>query len=158
MGATTLGGKALFGGGSSAPGIMNAQVDVYEPVGSNICGATANSTGCAATIAATGSAGLAANDLVLSTVCVPDGPFLYFHGGAKQQIPFANGYLCLAGSVVRMVPGGAASGGLAVFPVDLPSAGITAPGVRYFQCWFRDPAGGGWALDTSDALKITFQP
>ena len=41
---------------------------------------------------------------------------------------------------------------------DLLAAGITAPGPRGFQCYFRDVATGGAGFDSSDALEITFVP
>jgi hypothetical protein len=158
MGATSVGGKALFAGGSSGFGSPHAVVDVYEPVGVNHCIAAVNSTGCAASISATGSTSLAANDLTLSSVCVPDGFFLFFHGASQAQAPFGNGYLCAGGGLVRIPPPSLASGGLAQKTVDLPSAGITSPGARNFQCWFRDPGAGGANFNLSDAIEITFVP
>ena len=74
VGVATVAGRALFAGGMWEP-LPNSQVtdrvEVYEPVGINYCVATPNSSGCAATISASGSASLAANNLALTTVCVP---------------------------------------------------------------------------------------
>jgi hypothetical protein len=158
LAAVTVGDQALFAGGTSGPGSPHAQVDVYEPVGLNYCVATANSTGCAASIYATGSKSIASNDLVLSSSCMPNGVFLFFHATNQVQVPFGDGFLCAGGSAVRILPPGFATGGLAEVSVDLPSVGITAPGLRNFQCWFRDPAAGGSGFSTSDALAITFLP
>ena len=158
LASAVVGGKALFAGGSSGFGMPHAVVDVYEPVGLNYCLASPSSTGCAASIAATGSAGLAANDLVLSATCVPDQVFLFLHGATQLQLPFGDGFRCVGGGVLRISPAGLASGGLALRAVDLPAAGITSPGVRHFQCWFRDPAAGGAGFNTSDALTVELVP
>ena len=77
--ATVLAGRAFFGGGFVGGGVATSTVDIYEPTGLNYCEAAVNSTGFAATIAASGSASLASNDLLLSTICLPDKPFLFFH-------------------------------------------------------------------------------
>lgn len=158
MGATTVGGKALFAGGTSGFGSPHAEVDMYEPMGPNYCVATTNSTGCAASIDASGSPSLAANDLVLSSSCMPNGVFLFFHAANQVQIPFGDGFLCAGGNVIRILPAGVASGGLAQAIVDLPSASITSPGLRNFQCWYRDPAAGASGFNLSDAIAITFVP
>lgn len=154
----TVGGKALFAGGSSGFGSPHADVDFYEPVGSTECLALSNSSGCAATIAAIGSASLAANDLVLTTTCVPNQVFLYLHGTTQLQLPFGDGFRCVGGGVKRIAPAALAAGGVAQRAVDLPTAGITIPGVRRFQCWFRDPAAGGAGFNTSNALVVEFVP
>jgi hypothetical protein len=156
--AATLADRSLFAGGTSGPGSPHAEVDVYEPVGLNYCVATANSTGCAASIYATGSKSVASNDLVLSSSCMPNGVFLFFHATNQVQLPFGDGLLCAGGGVVRILPPGFATGGLAEVSVDLPSVGITGPGVRNFQCWFRDPTAGNSGFNTSDALAVTFLP
>lgn len=158
MAATTVGGKSLFAGGSTA-GAASANVEIYEPVGVNYCVATANSSGQAATISASGSASLAANNFELTATGLPNNrPFLFLHGATQAQLPFGNGYLCVGTGVGRIQPGGSAAGGVAQTLVNLPAAGITAPGVRNFQCWFRDAAAGGAFTNTSDAIEVTFVP
>jgi len=156
--AASVGSKAMFVGARDADGIVSDVVDVYEPVGVNYCLANPNSTGGAATISALGSASIGANDLVLRAECVPDQPFVFFHGGAQVQIPFGHGLLCAAGGITRILPPGFATGQVAERAVDLPGIGITAPGVRNFQCWFRDPAAGGSGFNLSDGFEITFVP
>jgi hypothetical protein len=158
MGATTVAGKALFAGGSAGPGQPKSEVDIYEPLGLNYCVAGVNSTGCAASISGIGSASLASNFLVLSTYCVPSNVFIYFFAPNQQQLPFGNGNLCVSGPLTRILPPGVAGGGVAQAFIDLASVGITTPGTRNFQCWFRDPAAGGAQFDTSDAIAITFVP
>ncbi len=89
---------------------------------------------------------------------MPNAPFLYFHGSTQTEAPFGNGLRCVGGNVVRIGPVGVASGGVAQATIDLPSAGITSAGVRDFQCWYRNPAGGGAGFNLSDALEITCVP
>lgn len=122
------------------------------------CTSAPNSTGLPATVVATGSASLATNSLTLLASSVPSGPALFFHGLAQQQVPFGNGTLCVAGSLVRILPVMLASAGQVEVEVDLPSVGIATPGSRHFQCYFRDTAAGGAGFDASDALQITFVP
>lgn len=158
LAASSGGGKARFGGGALTLTTTSAVLDVYEPVGISYCGATSNSTGNAATIEPTGSASLAANDLVLTAFDVPNTPYLFFHGGAQAQQPFGDGYLCAVGGIVRIGPAAVATNHTAQRVVDLPTAGITALGTRNVQCWFRDVAAGGAGFNTSDATAITFVP
>jgi hypothetical protein len=158
MGATTVAGKALFAGGSAGFGQAKSEVDIYEPLGTNYCVAGTNSTGCAASISGIGSVSLASNFLVLTTNCVPSNVFIYFFAPNQQQLPFGNGNLCVGGTITRILPPAFASGGVAQTFIDLASVGITTPGARNFQCWFRDPAAGGAQFDTSDAIAISFVP
>jgi hypothetical protein len=156
--ALAIGGKALFAAGYTGGGLSTGAVDIYEPIGLNYCLASANSTGFAGSISALGSRSLSASDLLLSVVGVPDQPFLFFHGGSQNQLPMGNGYLCVTGGLTRILPVGFGSGGLATAIVNLPTVGIVAPGVRNFQCWFRDPAAGGSGFNTSDAISVNFTP
>ena len=152
------GGKIHFGGGATSLTTMSNVLDTYEPVGVSYCGATQNSTGAAASIDASGSKSLAANSLVLRADDVPNTPFLFFHGGSQAQLPFGDGYLCAAGGIVRIGAAAAATGGVAQKTVNLAAAGITTPGARHFQCWFRDVAAGGAGFNTSDAIGIGIEP
>ncbi|MFT4543264.1 MAG: hypothetical protein ACI835_005734 [Planctomycetota bacterium] len=127
-------------------------------LGLNRCFSATNSSGTAAVMSASGSASLAANDLTISAVGLPDTTFLFFHGSAQQQVPFGDGHLCVAGALVRIGTASLASGGLATSMLDLPSVGITNPGVHFFQCFFRDTAPGGTGFNLSDALEVTFAP
>lgn len=156
-GTTTVGGMVLFAGGATASG-ASAVVDVYQPLGVVYCSAAPNSTGARVGISASGSASLAANDLVLNAYGVPNTPFLFFHGSTRVQTPFGNGYLCAGGGVRRIPPAATAVGGLAQLQVDLNAAQITTPGVHNFQCWYRDPGATGATTNTSDAIEITILP
>lgn len=156
--AVTLGGKVFIAGGNDGSGAASTTVTIYQPAGINYCQANINSTGAAATLTTEGTSSLLTNNLVLRASCVPDSPFLFFHGDDQKFTPFGNGHLCVGGVIKRIGLPALASGGLAERIVDLPSAGIHSPGMRRFQCWFRDAAAGGAKFNTSDAIEITFTP
>lgn len=146
-----------FGLGGASSNWVAAPFGIGDCQGTNYCLTTANSTGLPAGISAVGSTSLATNDLVLSAAAVPNEPYLFFHAATRLQLPFGNGLLCAGGGVVRLNPPAVAAGGLAsrVLNVGLE---VGAPGIRHFQCWFRDSAAGGAAFDLSDGLSLTFVP
>jgi N-dimethylarginine dimethylaminohydrolase len=132
---------------------------VAAPVGTAYCASGANG----ALIGTTGSASIAANDLVLHAQNVPKKTFgIFFYGNTQKQIPFGHGYLCV-GSTVQLArlgpPVNSGVGGELVRALDVtappnPSAQITAGSTWNFQAWFRD----GASFDLSDAQQITFVP
>lgn len=161
--AAAVGRVALFADNGTAV------VDVYEPVGVNYCGAEENSTGSAATISATGTNSVAANDLTLIATQLPPNQFGLFvnsmtpgfvaHPGGSQ------GNLCLGGSIGRYNQGVFSSGpsGMTSFLLDLantPSAAgfvpITVGETWNFQCWFRD-VNPGPTSNFTDAVSVTFR-
>ena len=52
------------------------------------------------------------------------------------------------------------SGGTFDYMVDFGAYGadIAVLGTANFQCWYRDPSGGGAAFNLSDAIEIVFTP
>ena len=126
-------------------------------IGTNYCVSVANSTGAPAIIAATGSTSLADNDLTLTAGPVPNQPFLFFHAADQAQIPFGNGFRCAINNVVRLEPVMSATGNVASRTVNVTTE-VGVLGQRNFQCWYRDPAGGGAFFNLSDAVAITFVP
>ena len=126
-------------------------------LGTSYCTSTINSTGGAATISAQGTLSSSANDLTLSATSVPDQVFLFFHGQSQLQIPFGNGFLCAGGGNVRLNPPVLASGGIAERVLDVPVE-VGSVGTYNFQCWFRDPAAGGHAFNTSNGVSLTLLP
>ena len=131
-------------------------VVVYAPsLGTNYCSVNPNSTGGPAIMSAAGSRSIADNDLTLTAETVPNQPFIMFHAPTQIEVPFGNGFLCAGGGITRLLPPGLASGSVATRVVDVSGF---SPGARYFQCWFRDPAGGGAFFSTSDGYCITFVP
>lgn len=125
------------------------------------CSALANSSGAAASIAASGTGSLAANSLVLSCSALPAGGVgVFFHGTAAVDpgTPFGDGLLCIGGNLVRL-GGVAIVGGAATQTQDLGSplwAGIAPGDTRHVQFWFRDPSGGPAGFNLSNALTIPF--
>jgi len=78
-------------------------------------------------------------------------------------VPFGDGFLCVGGSVTRVLPLLVASPqGTLQFALDLqspPLAGLIVPGsTQHFQLWYRDPQGpGGSTFNLSDGRRIAFQ-
>jgi photosystem II stability/assembly factor-like uncharacterized protein len=133
--------------------------DVVDGCGnaSNYCLANANSTGSAASITFAGSCTAAENHFTLQASPVPDQLFLFFFGPNANQVPFGNGYLCIGGGLTRLNPPAVAAANLASHRVDLAAYGFTAGSTERFQCWYRDPAAGGAAFNSSDGLRVTFE-
>jgi len=131
-------------------------------LGATYCTAGLNSTGAPAAISASGSASVAANDLLLRAEPVPNQPGIFFYGAGQTSVPFGNGTLCVAGQIARLDVVNA-TGNVMTFLLDNtspPSAAtqITPGSTWYFQAWFRDPMAGGSFFDLSDGLSVTFGP
>jgi len=125
-------------------------------VGENVCFSTANSTGAPASMSAFGSDRARPGDgLTLTGEPVPDQTGLFFFGPTERQVPFGQGYLCVGGGVTRVLPPVRASGH--TVSVAVLGSGFVPGETTYFQYWFRDPAAGGAAFNTSDALRVTFK-
>ncbi len=135
-------------------------------IGTSYCQALANSSGQAASIAATGSEMVAANDLTLSAAGLPVGQFGYFLMSTSQafQPGFggSQGILCLGSPIVRFNQNVLTSSpmGTVSFPVDLtalPGGTVISSGQAWnFQYWTRD-ANPAPTSNTSDAVTILFQ-
>ncbi len=135
---------------------------VQSPDSSVYCDSTANSTGVPAAIWYEGSLSVSANDLVLRTSNLPLGqPCNFFHGPNEIELPFGNGYRCVGGTLKRLPIINTGTGEL-VYPVDnanLPAGGEFVPGESLkFQCWYRDPLGGGAFHNLSNGLSLRFCP
>lgn len=115
-----------------------------------------------------GSGATLSNDgFYLNGADMPNGGALYFQGTALTQsggttgLAFGDGLLCLTGSIVRL---GVKinSGGSSTYPgVGDPSistqGGITEPGTRFYQVWYRDAAPGFCTAATfnlTNAMKV----
>lgn len=134
-----------------------------EGLGTNFCVGATNSSGIGATMSASGSSSVAANDLELTAGPAPVGEFaVFFHGAGQGMIPFGEGFQCATGGIVRVWPPSPADAlGNVTRLVDNTTAGgigIVAGATRNFQCWYRDPAGGGSGFNLSDGLSVTFLP
>jgi hypothetical protein len=117
------------------------------------CGPGAAGNGCPNSIDASGAllqgsgvASLTGDTFVLAGSGMPDSSALYFQGTARAAggagILFGDGLRCVAGTVVRLGTQTNA-GGASQYPepADLPvhvKGMIGAPGVRHYQCWYRN--------------------
>ena len=138
------------------------------PQGSNYCTATANSSGFAARISATGSLDPLVNSFQLQADRLPPNkPGIFFYGPAQVSFPFGNGVLCVGGGGVGLYrlnpPVYSDAAGLMQKAVNFllppqPSGQILFGSTWNFQCWFRDPVGGGAAFNLSDGLEVLFVP
>lgn len=141
----------------------NVYVLSIAPPFTYYCATTPNSTGAPAELSASGHGSNVDNDLTLTVDHLPPGgAALFFYGQAEQQVPLGNGFLCIAGSVVRMKPRIAvgATGTVSRF-VDVNIGGNNPfdPGTTWkFQCWYRDPGAGGPNSNLSNAVSIDFLP
>jgi len=139
---------------------------VYDPpcTGSaaSYCVAAPNSTGVGALIGSTGSLSIAANNFALTCAQLPPNTsHIYFFGPTQIQVPFGNGFRCVGGTATRLNPLLMATpSGTSTRAIDFtvpPVLGNITPGsTHYFQCWYRNPAGGGAAFNLSDGLSVTF--
>jgi len=128
-----------------------------QNLGTNYCSVTSNSTGSPALIAASGSLSIAAANLVLAAVPVPNEPFIFFAGPNQISTPFGDGFRCVGGSVVRIWPPTMATGNNAARTVDPGALGLT-PGTWNIQCWFRDPTGMGVGFNLSNGVEVVLAP
>jgi len=128
------------------------------------CSTSPNSAGPGATIGASGSASIAANDLVLEVASAPPGQFgLFFYGPDATQVPVGDGFLCVGGKTARLPVTVADGAGSVTWPLDLGAPPNSDATIRigsrwYFQLWYRDPAFGGAGYNFSDALAVDFCP
>lgn len=156
-----------------APKFDNAMADVgrvaiwspTECVAINYCEATPNTAGPGATMGCEGSLSIAENDLILSASGCPPGQVgLFFYGDYPVQIPFGDGYRCVAGLVTRFTQVRTINeAGQLLDRVDFsnppfnsgPSAIL--PGSTWrFQAWYRDAVAVGFGWNLSDGLAVTF--
>jgi len=138
-------------------------------IGTNFCQSAVNSTGGSALITTTGTASVAANDLVLVANPVPAGqPGIFYYGPDQLMgVPFGDGFRCVAGAagtIERLFPFAVADGaGDLAFSVDntapahAPQLGVVGS-TWNFQAWFRDPAAAMSGFNLSDGLEIVFAP
>ena len=128
-------------------------------LGDRYCMATANSTGSPASISATGSLSVTAQDLTFTAAPVPDQFGLFYFGPNQISLPFGNGFRCVGGSSSRL-PLEMGSGNVLTHVVDFTAepalSQFTATSTWNVQAWFRDPAAGGAAFNLSDALELLF--
>lgn len=158
---------AVIGGNITvtASGLTGCVVRVIPPW-TNYCVALANSTGLGAFISASGTASVAANDLVLRAGPIAAGePGIFYYGPAQSMLAFGDGLRCVSGSsgtVVRIFPFVQADAqGMLELAFDNTGpahAQVVAGATLNFQGWFRDPAAGASGFNLSDGLSVPFVP
>lgn len=135
-----------------------------DPAAYRYCPGLVNSTGKRGDLEPTGSTSVALNSAgMLATSLPKNSVCALFFGTQSTWTPFGHGTLCVSGE--RYTPGALSSGpsGSALQPLDfqgLPSQGgvITAGSIWYFQVWYRDAQAPGSGINTTNAVKLAFQP
>ena len=158
---TYANGCFWFGSGPFASFWLELYGETLATPGTRYCQALANSTGAAATILALGSASASAGSLTVEAEPVPARFGLFIHGDQRQELPFGNGFLCVSGSPLRGKPFHPSGDRLAYTFDNSDSAHSLMAYVgtlRYFQAFFRDPAAGGAAFNSSDAIAVAILP
>jgi len=125
-----------------------------------------NSTGAGARLDGSGSASLAADDLLITLSQSPPGqPALLFFGdlavNGGSGLPFGDGLRCVGGSVVRVSVKTANTSGVATWGPGLgASEGWSAGDLLSLQTWYRDPAGGPCSsgFNLSHAVELSVVP
>jgi len=138
----------------------------FHGLGTAYCAASPNSTGQPAAIAAFGSLSLSVGDLLLQCEPVPvNENGIFYYGSGPAEVPFGNGFRCVStttGAVGRLpvIHSTASAGFYYVMDLDNTGSGptLTAGSTWYFQCWYRDPPGGGAGFDLSNGIALTFTP
>lgn len=134
--------------------------------------AVPNSTGSPAAMSSTGSASLAANDLVLVASDLPSNSFAYFLASRTQAFIMnpggSQGHLCLGPPIGRFVGPGqiqnSGSSGMVSLAIDVtnvptPTGFVSAqPGEAWnFTLWYRDAVGGVAVSNFADGYEVTFE-
>ena len=150
-----------FPGAAGGPG----QFSITGPDvgGTNYCEGALNGDGQNGAISMSGSASVAANDLVLVASELADVSFagLFVMGDTQAMVPFASGFLCidLGGAFFRLNPIINGGGDVISRTVDntaAPANAITPGSTWYFQYWYRDLPIAGTNL--TDGICICFAP
>ena len=130
------------------------------PLPANTCFTSPNSVDpVGAVMGYSGSPLISNNDLVLiATGLPPNAAGLFYYGAAETFVTFGNGYRCVASPVFRLGVQNANLFGELVYNLNVNSVpGPINPGdTKYFQAWYRNPAGGGAGFNLSDALQVQF--
>lgn len=142
-------------------------------LGTSYCSpAVANSTGNPATIEASGSLSVAANDVTLTADDLPQSSFGFFLTSRTQGLVMnpggSMGTLCLGGSIGRYVGPGQIknSGAVGSYFLDLDLTQTPTPtglvaiatGETWnFQSWYRDAVGGVATSNFTNGVSLTFQ-
>jgi pyrrolidone-carboxylate peptidase len=129
------------------------------------CETEPNSAGVGASLTTTGSASIAAGDLVLRMHGAPPGAAArIFYGQGRLDVPFGGIRLCIAPPIALLGPfAPVGADGRLAFAVDvqqppLSGAGIVPGSGWHFQGYYRDPAPSTDLRNASNAVRVTFCP
>lgn len=152
-----------------AASIVEAAIDAFSAsvlscsgLGTNYCTPASNSTGQPSLMSATGSASVAANNLVFHTAPVPTTTSgVVFLGSSQAYVPLGNGFRCVAGTLYRL-PATQTTNGQLQFNLNNsvpPVLGHIVSGSTWnFQTWYRDVPAGGAQFNLSDGYQVVFGP
>ena len=149
----------VFGSDLGSPGEVNTNEPSCD--GPNLyCVTAPNSAGPGATIGASGSFNVQANDLVLTVDGGPPNAFgLFFFGPNQIQSSFGDGFRCVGGQTQRLTLDQFDMGGSLArsFNYASPAGQTITPGqTANFQFWYRDGMAGMSGFNLSDAFSATF--
>lgn len=117
-----------------------------------------------AEVAVTGGSSLAQDTIVFYAWSMPNDLAIYLQGTGSIDVPFGDGKRCVGGSLVRL---GVRTNvlGSSKFPYVgeervAARGGVTAPGTRYYQVWYRDAAAycTSATFNVTNAIRIDWQP
>ena len=137
------------------------------PTPVNFCPATINGTGLPGIMSSSGSQQPAANTFTLIASQLPaNKTAFFFYGNVPVQVAVGQGWRCAGGSVFRLQPAqnSGPTGSISrllnfAAPPAGSGSGVIVPGMtRYFQAFYRNPAGGGTNFNLTDALEVEFCP
>ncbi len=153
-----------YGQFHGAPAVLGFVLDPSGSGPTRYCTSTVNSSGAAADIHYVGTTSVAAGDLILEAGPAPANQSgIFFYGQNQTQVPFGDGFLCVAGPQFRLAVGTTDAAGFALHAFDASATAgaggqVTAGTSWNFQYWFRDPAAGGAMFNTSRGLTVDFTP
>jgi glucose/arabinose dehydrogenase len=168
QGSSTLQGPGSFGEDADGElyiveqaGGRVLKIQKICPAPETYCVDAPNSTGSGAVMRWSGTSAISMNDLKL--MCAKAPPHVqgnFFYGQGETQIPFGNGFRCIAHELHRLplVETNAAGNAVFTFDVHAPPAVIDAGSTWNFQYWYRDASAGGALFNESNALSVTFCP
>jgi hypothetical protein len=132
----------------------------------NGCASSVSSSG--ANLTGTGFAGIGMDMFVLSGTGMPNSSALYFQGTAQVSaglgVPFGDGLRCVGGTIVRLGTEINVTG-ISRYPAGNDASvsvkgHITSPGMRTYQCWYRNAAAFCTAstFNLTNAVRVTWVP
>ena len=132
---------------------------VLCPTPSNYCATTPNTFTSGAVMSYGGTNEVSNNNFTLVCTGMPPNKLgIMFYGQNQTFVPFGNGMRCVASPFFGLPSTYSNMFGDLTVDLDLnslPSGGQISAGQTWnFQTYFRDPAGGGPAFDSSDGLNV----